>query len=630
MKIDVSAMLSLSDGKNISDKARNDVSNFFEIIEGKLNTEINSDDIKNDKQVDENYIDSSNEALDDKNDINDKLTEVIISLIAGENINLNLDNDLIKNKLKEILSEGNTLDGTLLKDILTNSDVNSNNKLLEDILLNSNINGEIKLIDKELEVLFKNINDNKENNVDNVDLTNVKVDFSKNELNNIKNKLNIIEDEVSELQDINVNSDNDEVKNVFKEILFDTNTLENKLLESDLTNNNINNENKLNDSINEISTTKDNKLTLEDLVNEIKLTNNNEEVTVNLLKNQINVMESEDINLNLDNTLIKDKLKEILSDTNILNDKVLESILINNNKNKLNHNFKDSSIIKENNIENVNLTKDKLVYQEFLKEKVNRDNKLTLEGLVNEIKLINSRNEKSNESLFKYEKSLINTVNTIEEEITVSLDNESNNDSFKELFNSSYLNKESYSKRVKVKESEGYDIFTEYENSTNIISNTYINKKNVELSDEELLSTGIRQEHIKEDFIKTINYIKNNDIEELNVKMNPKDLGEISIKFLKDETNEKIIITLENEEVLNLLNENIDEIQTHLYNKEIVGKSVNIEIKNDNLGYFADDLERDLSKNNNKEDKKNKKNIINNDIEDSYLEKDDNEINLLI
>lgn len=680
MKIESSTMLSLGDNKSISKKGEGCKIDFLEVIGNTLGNQLYDYDINNNK-VEEGYEDSIDEALDKEKDVNDKLSEAIMSLLNNINMSQDKNDNLI---LSSQASKSDLVD-TVEQDIKSSLDL---------LFIKNNINIEINdnTSNKTEEVLFNEVNEEKIN----LDLDN---DLVKDKFKDLLSNTNIIdtlkemnekidsisyEDKLNILKEFDVIDDklvkgnlkdglsNKDIVNLIKEI----GVVEDKALEKLLANNNVNNVNdtlleSLNpklknvnkeNNINDVNLSKDgieainenldkivhediikqvinrnSKLNLEGLIDKIKLTNNVNEIKNNLtdkndevLFNEFNFIGKDKFNLALDNA--EDILSNIesLESLKTINNKLLEMFLIKTNTNNDNTEKNINNIVLNRDTFEANGEKiDNLSEKYILKEVINKDSKLSLEGLLNEIKLIS--NEKDNDLLNKKEKNLFNEINIVEEEkVNLTLDNTSSNDNFEDIFDMSFTNKEYVSKKIKVKDKVENDIFSEYENSNNIARNNSINQNKLELSEEELLNTGIRKEYIKEDFIKTINYIKNNDIEELDVKMNPKDLGEISIKFLKNETNEKIIITLENEEVLKLLNENIDEIQTHLYNKEIVGKSVSIEINNDSIGYFSDDLERNLNKNNTKEDKKNKKNIIKNDIEDSSLEKDDNEINLLI
>lgn len=134
----------------------------------------------------------------------------------------------------------------------------------------------------------------------------------------------------------------------------------------------------------------------------------------------------------------------------------------------------------------------------------------------------------------------------------------------------------------------------------------------------------IRSEYIKEDFIQMIKYIKSNNIEELTVKINPEDLGEINIKILKVDNEEKLLITLSKEESFSLLKENINEIKAHLSNLQINIKEISFEIKKGNESDFLNNLNQDFNKNNTKEERKNKRQITqenkrNNDSKDDVL-----------
>ena len=167
------------------------------------------------------------------------------------------------------------------------------------------------------------------------------------------------------------------------------------------------------------------------------------------------------------------------------------------------------------------------------------------------------------------------------------------------------------SKIDEYKSSKGTSNDIEYlENIVSADDNSYINSfvginefntvyRNSTSNDIPQPVTEIRQEFITEDIIKSVKYMKNSDLEELNVKLNPRNLGEISIKLSK----------------------NI---------KDIV---INVKSENENL--FSDNLnkefnqDRRFNQNNSNKNKKNNNQIIE-ELHNSEHNKDDDNLNILI
>lgn len=163
---------------------------------------------------------------------------------------------------------------------------------------------------------------------------------------------------------------------------------------------------------------------------------------------------------------------------------------------------------------------------------------------------------------------------------------------------------------IEVKNSFKKDITQDFKTDNivnfNINNKVIINDSNKFINDIQV--SDIRSTYVIEDIVQAVEYL-NNNIEELSVKMNPKDLGEINIKLIKTKSEEKCIITLAKEESFNLVKENINEIKTHLSSLEINVKEISVEIRSDNQNDFSDNLNQHFNKNNTKEEKRNNKQV---------------------
>lgn len=137
------------------------------------------------------------------------------------------------------------------------------------------------------------------------------------------------------------------------------------------------------------------------------------------------------------------------------------------------------------------------------------------------------------------------------------------------------------------------------ENNSILVSN----KNNLIINDNKVYDnvTVIRKDFIFEDLIKTINYMKNNDLQTIKVKLTPKDLGEIDIEFIKNTKDSKLSITISNRETFDLVNKNIAELNKHISTLDIEVKEVAVELKTDNQNSFADNLNHQSKKNKSKE-----------------------------
>ncbi|MDV4149701.1 flagellar hook-length control protein FliK [Clostridium sp. AL.422] len=103
----------------------------------------------------------------------------------------------------------------------------------------------------------------------------------------------------------------------------------------------------------------------------------------------------------------------------------------------------------------------------------------------------------------------------------------------------------------------------------------------------------INKDNINLDFIKNIKYMVKNSVEELKVKIYPKELGEMTIKLISEEGIMKADIKATSKETYNLLNSNLNEIKKTLENQNIRIQEVNIGIYNEDTTFFSG---RDSSK----------------------------------
>lgn len=143
----------------------------------------------------------------------------------------------------------------------------------------------------------------------------------------------------------------------------------------------------------------------------------------------------------------------------------------------------------------------------------------------------------------------------------------------------------------------------------------------------------IRQEFIGDDVVKTVRYLKANGLEEINIKISPRELGEMTIKLIKHAEETKVAITISKDDVFDLVNKNVGDIVKHLNDLNIKVKEVSVDIKNDNQKFFSDNLNQEFERKNHQNQKRRNKNINNRieDIEDSIESRlDEDNLNILI
>lgn len=109
---------------------------------------------------------------------------------------------------------------------------------------------------------------------------------------------------------------------------------------------------------------------------------------------------------------------------------------------------------------------------------------------------------------------------------------------------------------------------------------------------------SIRQGFFKEDLINTVEYMDNNNVQKLSVKLTPKELGEMSIEFIKDGNISKLVLTLSKDETLTMVEKGLIDIKEHI--KGLTQDNVSIEIKSSSQTYnlFSDTMNQNLNKEN--------------------------------
>ena len=264
-----------------------------------------------------------------------------------------------------------------------------------------------------------------------------------------------------------------------------------------------------------------------------------------------------------------------------------------------------------------------------------------MKEIINNINyLINEGRNNSN----KINESLNSLIDKIKNQIK-DLDKSSQEDSmYENLDTVGILNQ---SKIDEYKNSKGTSNDIEYlENIVSADDNSYINSfvginefntvyRNSASNDIPQPVTEIRQEFITEDIIKSVKYMKNSDLEELNVKLNPRNLGEISIKLSKNKEHSNLLITVDDNNILDLVNKNIEDIKKHLNDTDINIKDIVINVKSENENLFSDNLnkefnqDRRFNQNNSNKNKKNNNQIIE-ELHNSEHNKDDDNLNILI
>lgn len=141
----------------------------------------------------------------------------------------------------------------------------------------------------------------------------------------------------------------------------------------------------------------------------------------------------------------------------------------------------------------------------------------------------------------------------------------------------------------------------------------------------------VRREFIKNDIVQAINYLKNSESEEINVTMNPKELGVMKISIIRTDDKSSYLISIANKDTLLMIKDNLNDIKSHLINMNLDNREVNVEIKLSQFeNSFNENNDRQFNGNNNREEKKERALIKENDSELENTVVEDTNINVLI
>lgn len=321
--------------------------------------------------------------------------------------------------------------------------------------------------------------------------------------------------------------------------------------------------------------------------------------------------------LNLNNDFNSEKIEKIdssieginLENLSELDTKLNDMNLSNSEINYINNKLED---IINRTVENFTKAIEEIdKSSSFIKNNNNTENKL-IQAIKNSLE--NDSNKEGNDN--KLEKLINNNFNKIQ------------------YVENSYLDKE---KNILLRISEGggdnrlptkdRDFSN---NELNILNNISTFENNLSKAIEDAKPVEIRSDYVVEDIEQAIKYIKNNGVEDLTLKVNPKELGELTIKLIKNKGENKVVITSSSSETFKLINENIKEIENHLINLDIKINQVSIEVKNYVQNDFLGDLNQQFNRNDSKEERRStfiKKDNLDEEIEEKYQ---DGNIDLLI
>lgn len=111
--------------------------------------------------------------------------------------------------------------------------------------------------------------------------------------------------------------------------------------------------------------------------------------------------------------------------------------------------------------------------------------------------------------------------------------------------------------------------------------------------------SALNQKTFAGDIIKTLKYMDMNNIKEMTVKINPKELGEVLINVTMESGVMKATISASNKEAYNLIQGNLQDINAKLNNSEVKVSNLSLNIYNDDTTFYKNESGRENSHQNN-------------------------------
>ena len=253
------------------------------------------------------------------------------------------------------------------------------------------------------------------------------------------------------------------------------------------------------------------------------------------------------------------------------------------------------NIFMDNNIESNNLFDELLGNNEY---KLSSDDMELLKTLKKNNNLSDISNKNDNLLDSKFDQNIEETIN-------------SSSEIYNELEISSLNNKNTILEKEKSnKDIETLESILNKDNTSNFIVYNNMNfdkdiSSTVDIKNQVL--TNIRKEYIESDVVKTIKYLSTNGLEEITIKISPKELGDMTIRLIKTEEETNVNIVLSKEDMFEIVSENISDIVQHLDELDINIKDISIDMKKDNQNSFSENLNHEFNKKNQENQKRRNK-----------------------
>lgn len=222
-----------------------------------------------------------------------------------------------------------------------------------------------------------------------------------------------------------------------------------------------------------------------------------------------------------------------------------------------------------------------------VKDNINADSLKSISNILNNLSSKTSENEKNIRNLmskiynmFDGEQSQGNKALTLEDMLNKNYSQDSN-----EKSSTSNDNKE-LSKEDKFLNSLIDDKKDDSLNKINLFASRVSTIQNQGVNTVRGLT--INKATMVDDLIKDVKYMSNNSLKELTVKVNPGNLGEITIKLIQEDGLMKANLKVNSKETAALLSQNLAEIKKQLGEQSIKFSDVNIELYQDDTTFFKE------------------------------------------
>lgn len=330
---------------------------------------------------------------------------------------------------------------------------------------------------------------------------------------------------------------------------------------------------------------------------------------INTLKN-INYL-SEIADLNISSELINNNNSNVLENINILenvNSNVIEEISLNSGEN-INIDSNEETLSNTANlpleeiVKTLNLEEDKVV----TKDNIDKILTVLCDKDGNEIKK-DKFIEVVDSSKGESKKDTSQGVEMLK--MVFNIDKSNGEQKGEEDILAKLMTMDEDTNKVKDYIVEDTPIFTEVLNSKNDVASNIIS---------EVKPVAVSRETVATDVVSNVNYMVKNQVEQVTVKIYPKELGEITIKIISEDGIMKADIKSTSKETYTLLNSNMEEIKKHLSNESLIIKEVNIGLYEDTTYYSGQGFSNEFN------DERNKENYSVEDNDSINIHKEENE-----